>query len=108
MSEIIKEVEITEKEEITTGHNCDFCKNKVSENEHILFHKRPGKINHYYQYSEHHGDWGRDSVDSYIYLDVCEGCLDKAIERGKKFLKEHNITGEFSISAEIGKIDETM
>ena len=44
---------------------CDKCKKKI--NDDMLF----------YDVTTHHHDWGNDSIDSYVRMQICPDCIIK-------------------------------
>ena len=54
--------ETTEIKMVTTGVKCDVC-GKVHEGKYAP--------NEWHEFSHHHNHWGNDSIESYVYHEVC-------------------------------------
>ena len=54
--------EITEMKRVTTGIKCDVCGK---------FHSGDRAPDDWHSFNHHHSEWGNDSIDSYVYHDVC-------------------------------------
>ena len=67
MSRTYETKKIIKEEQVITGITCDACKHKINDG------------CGYWSVTEHHSDWGRDSIDSYSHYDYCsKECLATA------------------------------
>lgn len=78
MIECIKDtIEVTEVKETKTEEicRCDICK-KIIYKKDLINNKANQLYIPYWHISTSHSDWGRDSIDSIEYFDVCsDDCL---------------------------------
>ena len=93
---------VTTTKEVLDTIRCDRCKR--------LLHEAHGDKNTknvtYFDVSRHHSEWGRDSVESYEYYEVCEDCLPKFFtdEMLPYLTKEYNCSGCVEIEASVGSV----
>ena len=88
--------EIKKVEEVENGIICDICKKEIKGEKD--YKRRYLKMEHFYEVTTHHHDWGNDSIDSYENRDICgEECLFK-------FLKEYFDGTDATLCCEIEEV----
>jgi hypothetical protein len=78
------EIEATKKvsKTITVDHKCDVCGKLAGS---------ASMPNTWHDFSHSHGGWGNDSVDSFVYFEVCSvDCFIKQLEQSVKELSEYS------------------